>query len=157
MAFTRFNDDICGIEKQLQQSTDPGRYILNVPGNGINMSFVEDPYIRLEKWGANRMTNITNVESDLRGLSRSTNRDYINKNNYKKNATSSNAIKYPVNKDDITLQPRATNPAWTARDLEQANWQILHFDPQENIFLPFNNNISTRIIEKENFVAFPNN
>ena len=34
MAFTRFNDDPCRVSKQLQQSTDQGRWILNVPGNG---------------------------------------------------------------------------------------------------------------------------
>jgi hypothetical protein len=29
---------------------------------------------------------------------------------------------------------------------------MLHFDPQENVFLPFNNNLSTRILEKDHFV-----
>ena len=36
MAFTRFNYDDCRTKKQLQQQTDPGRWILNVPGNGAN-------------------------------------------------------------------------------------------------------------------------
>ena len=34
MACTRFNYDPCRTKKSLQQSTDPGRWILNVPGNG---------------------------------------------------------------------------------------------------------------------------
>ena len=34
MAFTRFHDDPCRINKQLQESTGTGRYMLNVPGNG---------------------------------------------------------------------------------------------------------------------------
>ena len=34
MSFTRFNDDPCRIKKQLQQSTDQCRWIMNVPGNG---------------------------------------------------------------------------------------------------------------------------
>jgi hypothetical protein len=37
------------------------------------------------------------------------------------------------------------------RDMEQDNWKMLHFDPQEHVFRPFNNNVSTRIIEKDNF------
>ena len=34
MAFTRFNYDECRTKKILQQATGPGRYMLNVPGNG---------------------------------------------------------------------------------------------------------------------------
>ena len=34
MSFTRFHDDPCRIEKQMQESTGLGKYMLNVPGNG---------------------------------------------------------------------------------------------------------------------------
>jgi hypothetical protein len=44
-------------------------------------------------------------------------------------------------------------PAWTARDLEQVDWYILPLNPQENTCMPFQNNLSTRILEKDNFVA----
>jgi hypothetical protein len=30
---------------------------------------------------------------------------------------------------------------------------MLHFDPQENVFMPFFNNLNTRIIEKDRFVS----
>ena len=50
-----------------------------------------------------------------------------------------------------TDQSRATHPAWEVRDAELVNWSILHFDPQENTCLPFQNNLSTRIIEKNGF------
>ena len=43
-------------------------------------------------------------------------------------------------------------PAWTARDLEQTNWSILPLNPQENVCFPFENNLSTRILEKDYFV-----
>ena len=32
MSFTRFHDDNCRIEKQLQELTGTGRYMLNTPG-----------------------------------------------------------------------------------------------------------------------------
>ena len=86
MSFTRFHDDPCRINKQLQESTDPGRYMLNVPGNGDKPCFMEDPYIRLQKWGANLHTNTINLESELIGLSinknknRNNNRDCITGN-----------------------------------------------------------------------------
>ena len=38
----RFHDDPCRIKKQLQESTGPGRYMLNVPGNGPKPCFMED-------------------------------------------------------------------------------------------------------------------
>ena len=156
MSFTRFHDDPNRIEKQAQESTDPGRYMLNVPGNGSKPSFIDDPYIRMEKWGANRRTNFVNLESDLKGLTRMQNRDCLDTNNYKDHSTTSKEVKYPIH-PSITEQPRATHPAWTVRDLEQVNWQILHLDPREKACIPFNTNISTRIVEKQNFVAFPNN
>ena len=71
MSFTRFHDDPCRIAKQLQESTGTGKYMLNVPGNGDKPCFMEDPFCRLQKWGANLQTNSINLESDLLGLSRS--------------------------------------------------------------------------------------
>ncbi len=152
MSFTRFHDDPCRIEKQLQESTGPGRYALNVPGNGDKPCFMEDPHVRLQKWGANLMTNSINLESDLMGLTRSANRDCKGVNNYETQAVKSKRMRYPVCRP-YTEQPRATDPAWTARDLEQVNWAILPLDPQENTCIPFQNNLSTRILEKDYFVA----
>ena len=51
MSFTRFHDDPNRIKKQLQQATDPGRYILNVPGNGPKPCLMDDPYMRMPKMG----------------------------------------------------------------------------------------------------------
>ena len=157
MAFTRFHDDPFRIEKQLQESTDKGRYMLNVPGNGVNMPVVTDPYIRMQKWGGNRMTNFVNLESDLMGLNKKLSKDCKGKDEYDFNSIKSSKINYPVNDSTITEQPRATNPAWTARDLEQPNWQILHYNPQEHACINFTTNTSTRIIEKDNFVTYPRN
>ena len=151
MSFTRFHDDDARIIKSLQQSTDPGRYMLSVPGNGNKPFFYNDPSIRMQKWGANLQTNSINLESDLKGLTRKLNNDCEKVNDYKANAVRSNKIKYP-NCLPTTEQPRAINPAWTARDLEQVNWYILPLDPQENVCIPFRNNISTRILEKDYFV-----
>ena len=53
MAFTRFNYDDCRTKKKLQESTGPGRYSLNMPGNGPTPCFFNDPQIRMQKWGAN--------------------------------------------------------------------------------------------------------
>ena len=151
MAFTRFHDDKCRVEKQLQEMTDQGRYILDVPGNGTKPCFMDDPFIRMQGWGANLRTNCVNLDSDLKGLGRQLNRDCVKENNYKTHTPYSDPISYP-NCQPITDQSRATNPAWMVRDKEQVNWYILPLNPQENTCIPFHNNVSTRIVEKDNYV-----
>jgi len=52
-----------------------------------------------------------------------------------------------------TDQSRASNPAWWYRDLEQVDWYYPHLNPQENVCIPFLNNLNTRILEKDYFVS----
>jgi len=152
MSFTRFHDDPCRINKQLQESTDPGRYMLNVPGNGDKPYYIEDPYIRIQGWGANLRTNTINLESNLMGLNQPLSRDCL-QNNYLKTAVNSSPISYPSTQPSFVEQSRVTHPAWTYRDLEQTNWYYPQLNPQENVCFPFQNNLSTRILEKNNYVA----
>jgi hypothetical protein len=152
MAFTRFHDDPCRIKKQLQESTDIGRWILNVPGQGSKPDYMNDPHIRLQKWGGNLRTNVVNIDSDLKGLTRELTRDCIEKNDYHINQVSNRTVSYPEN-NTSTEQSRAIMPAWTARDLEQTQWGILPLDPQENVCFPFEQNLNTRLTQKDNFIA----
>ena len=147
MAFTRISDDPCRIAKELQEWTGLGRYMLNVPGNGDKPCYMEDPCIRLQGWGGNLRTNAVDLENDLRGLNMPLSRDCIN---YKAGATKVGdaPIQYPTCTPFVE-QPRATNPAWTARDLEQPHFYYLPLNPQENTCIPFQNNLSTRILEKD--------
>jgi hypothetical protein len=151
MSFTRFNDDPCRIIKQNQQSTDQGRWVLNVPGNGPTPPYVEDPHIRVQKWGANLMTNCIDLESELLGVNKRVGRDCLGKDEYRMYNVPSKPIQYPNNSTLTTEESRAIMPAWTARDLEQVNWAYLPLNPQENTCMAFENNLSTRILEKDNF------
>ena len=85
MAFTRFHDDPCRKIKQAQEITGPGRWVLDVPGNGDNMPFIMDPQIRAQKWGANLYTDFTDVNSSLLGIDRRISRDCLGKDEYNKN------------------------------------------------------------------------
>ena len=147
MAFTRIHDDYCRIAKEVQESTGAGRYCLNVPGNGDKPVYMEDPCIRLQGWGGNLRTNAVELENDLRGLSRPLSRDCIS---YKTSAAKVGdaPVEYPTCTPFVE-QPRATNPAWTARDLEQSHFSYLPMNPQEHVCRPFQNNLSTRILEKD--------
>jgi hypothetical protein len=151
MAFTRFKYDDCRTKKELQQSTDSGRWILNVPGNGDNPCYMEDPQIIPQKWGGNLRTNTINLESDLRGVNRHLSRDCLGKDEYQKYNVSNQAIQYPTCNQLTTEQSRATNPAWWYRDLEQNNFEYPPLNPQANVCIPFQNNLSSRILEKDYF------
>lgn len=147
MSFTRFHDDEARIKKQLQEQTFEGRYMLNVPGNGVNMPFVEDPYTRLQKWGANWNKGAILIDNDLRGLNNKLSRDCFTHdkiwNNYSREQTN-----YPVYQKS-TQQSRATDPAFQYKDLQQYRENILFLDPQENTCIPFQNNLSSRLLEKD--------
>jgi len=154
MANTRFYYDPCRTKKSLQQSTGPGRYILNVPGNGADPCYIEDPQIIIQKWGANLRTNTINLESDLLGVNRKIGRDCLGKDSYTSYNVPNSQIQYPTCSNLYTEQSRAIMPAWTARDLEQVDWYTLPLNPQENTCLPFQNNLNTRILEKDYHMPF---
>ena len=142
MAFTRFHDDPDRIMKRLQESTDQGMYYLNQPGNGDKPPFFNDPQIILQKWGANLHEDRIKVESELRGI-----HNKLSRTQHSILLTTT-PIVYPTYSDEVTSQPRSTNPAWNARDLQQFSFAPLYLNPQENVELPFHANISTRILER---------
>lgn len=150
MSFTRFHDDPARIRKQVAESSFAGRYMLNVPGLGLNMPFQEDPQLRLQKWGANLTTNTLNLENDLLGLTRKYTRDNVQVNDYKKSATRTHPFMYK-SQTPLVLESRASHPAWTYRDLEQPRWETPFINPQVNAENKLQNGLQTRILEKDNF------
>jgi hypothetical protein len=162
MAFTRFHDDPCRITKQLQQQTDQGRWIIDVPGNGGDKPcFALDPQIIPQKWGGNLWTHSIDIQSALLGIDKRINRDIPNtvnclknskENPYKRFTVNAAPISYPVCDTFITTeQSRSIMPAWTARDLQQNHAYILPNNPQLNTEMKVPTYIDTRILEKNNF------
>ena len=151
MSFTRFRDDALRIKYELEISTYTGRYLLDTPGPGANLPYLEDPQIRVQKWGANLMTNPVNIESDLLGLTRKLNRDNIDLNNYKNTAVECDRKTYErVN--PFVEESRASHPAWLYKDLEQTRWEVPFLNPLANVEKGFTDNIQTRILEKDYYV-----
>lgn len=142
MAFTRYYDDPDRVMKKLQESTDPGMYYLNQPGNGDAPPFISDPSIILQGWGANLCRNRVDVETELRGF-RPLSRDVTPcpKSKIRPRVYSS----YDA---EVTSSSRAIAPVWTARDLEQSHAWNLHTNPQHTAIMPFST-LSTRIMEKD--------
>ena len=147
MAFTRFNYDKARTNKRLQENMDIALYQSNVPGNGTHPYFYEDPQIRLSKWGGNLHTNQVDIESDFRGLTRPLGKDCYT---YSKYNVKSQTIQYPVY-SDTTKQSRVTHPVWWYRDLDQTKNPILPLNPQENVCYPFEINVNTQLLEKDDF------
>ena len=153
MSFTRFNYDACRTKKKLQEATDPGRYILNVPGNGPEPCFFVDPHIRQQKWGANLM-HVPNghpidIDSDLIGITRKLSkncrfREFPNNGVIKTKTATYKNCSMGIN------ETRTTHPAWMYKDLEQSRRYPLFLDPQENVCKHFQNNLNTRLLEKDN-------
>jgi hypothetical protein len=142
MAFTRYYDDPIRVMKKLQESTDVGMYRLNQPGNGDAPHFIEDPSIIIQGWGANLCENRVEIENELRG-NRMMSRDSIPCKKY-----TPQKKYYPTHSKEVTSASRAMYPVWTARDTEQVDWWPLLSDPQEHVMVPFQHNVSTRILEK---------
>jgi hypothetical protein len=148
MSFTRFYDDPNRIQKQLEQTTFTGRYMLDVPGPGINLTFMEDPQIRMQKWGANLRENTVNLESDLLGMTRKLNRDLIGINDYQNYAVNAPEKYWGVSKPFVE-ESRTSHPAWMYKSLEQDRWENPILNPLDGIDKKFVDNLQTRILEKD--------
>ena len=131
---------------------------------------LNDPYVKIQKWGGNLSSNKTDLESELFILHRKLNRDNIKENNYV-DYLNNNPIynKCSANNVDneVTGQSRVTHPAWVYRETNNFNkrdsnyyvpnnFKYLHLNPQENICIPFHNNISSRMLQKD-YYALNNN
>jgi hypothetical protein len=157
MTSTRYNYDNCRTQKRLQESSAPGRYMLDTPGPGLYLPFVCDPHIRLQQWGAN-LKNVQNghpidIDSDLIGLTNKASKYNMTKKfPFNKNVNNKILnISFPNKSLPFTDETRATHPSWMYRDLEQSRKYPLFLDPQENICKHFHNNLSTRILERDKY------
>lgn len=151
MSFTRFNYDPARTVKLLQESTGPGRYILNTPGPGSNIPVYNDPQVRLQSWGGNLDKDPVSINNDLTDRTRPLSK-YCTKLQFPyKGVSKYNPIPTKQNSIEWTSQSRATNPAFLTRDLEQTRWYPLFLNPQENVCKTFHNNINTRLLERDYF------
>jgi hypothetical protein len=156
MAFTRYNYDDCRTKKKLQESTGPGRYSLNMPGNGPTPCFFNDPQIRMQKWGAN-LESVVNgapidIDSDLTGRTRKLTKYCTNKKFPNAGVPTTQKTEYPICGSALTDESRATHPAWMYRALPQNREYPLFLNPQENVCMQFHNNLNTRLLERDNFI-----
>ena len=156
MAFTRFNYDKDRVERILHESTGAGRYHLNVPGPAHTHRVIDDPQIRLQKFAGNArsvvMGHPIDIDNDLTGRTRRLKKYCTNEEYPFKGVQNSIPTYYKRETNAITDQSRVTHPSHLYRDLEQNHKHPLHFDPQANTCLRFQNNLNTRLLERDNHV-----
>ena len=119
---------------------------------------MEDPHVRLQKWGANLQNNTVDLESSLRALNRPLNRDLIHENNYKNKGVKLTESTLPYGGYSI-MQPyveqsRSSQPAWMYKELEQSKWETPLINPQSlsHLETPFQKDLSTRLLERDHYV-----
>lgn len=157
MASTRISDDVVRVEMDLKRQTFPGRYALDVPGQGARMPYQEDTFARMQTWGANIYDDMFLVNEHLRG----TDRTLARKDVFQSIAPAAAVSLAPTfaTMQPFTDQSRATDPAWMYRNLEQpSRWQFLHDErnPQNFVEIPFENNRGSRMQEKDDFMVTNN-
>jgi hypothetical protein len=141
MAFTRFSSDDARQQKRLEESVYTGIYHLNTPGN--QLAFIEDPHIRLQKWGGNLRTNTCNLEGDLRGTNKPLSRHTLPNKKVPTKKTNHSSASFNISE---TL---STHPSWHYREATQHRNHILLDDPQRHIFESFE--VDVRRLEKDQF------
>jgi hypothetical protein len=153
MSFTRFHDDPARIQKQNIETSAMNSYIFNVPGNGsgVQSQYINDPHVRLQKTGMKQQTNMINIESMLRNIHVPLNRDDRNINEYNRNTTHSKGVKTKEHNKSMTDETRTSHPVFEYRERQTHRNHILLRDPQENVFMPFKNNLDTNMLEKDHY------
>jgi len=170
MASARLFNDEARIRKRNAIDTYTGRYALDTPGNGVDLPFNADPHIRIQHWGGNFCTNMLDIDSDLRGMTRPLNfRDYLENSQHKQFSVTPKPLNSnPKITNYVTDESRVTCPAWVHREQELDRWNGTlgatrlgadgTLDPTQNnpidlkfLNKPFYENLNTRILEKDYF------
>ena len=159
MSFNRLNYDTCAYQQDLYQSVGPGEYRLTEPPNTEDNCFAESPHIRLQHQGVSvsKDTPLIDIDSELLNLTRPAtacpSKKYIPDGSQCGLTNPDDANKNKVHGKEcyFTVEDtRLSNPPCTLRGTGWNRWEWLCLDPQERVLMPFDHNISNRIVVKDN-------
>lgn len=173
MSFNRMPYDMCSYEYELAQTMGPGVYNLTTPANACAPCHSEDPYIRLQSQGVSvsKHTAVIDIDSELMGLtrnlSRCPDRKYLPSDtqnycgaqagglvmNCQPNSKLCIDNSEMVNFKDCftrTEDTRLSNPPMTLRGTGWNRWEWLCKDPQVRVHVPFDFEINSKIVAKDN-------
>lgn len=161
MSFSRLNYDPCTYEHNIRQSVGAADYYIGAPRVDCRSCFPADPSVNL---GFNhpgpvsggiggtscKNPSLTDVSSELFGITRKA----TNCPKGKYIPTGSEFCSEKNIPTDCTILPnestRLSNPTCTLRGTGWNRWEWLCTDPQKQALVPFDFNISNRLIIKDN-------
>ena len=157
MSFNRLDYDTCSYKQEISESIGPGEYQLNTPFISCDDCYNKDPQIILQRSGnsvAKQMPMI-DVDSELininRKLSNCSNDSFIPK--FNKEGDIDNSIEV-INFKNCDMPPTEntllSNPPCNLKGTGWNRWEWLCQDPQDKVEMPFDYNISNRLVFKDN-------
>ena len=118
-------NDVNRLKKEMEITSFPCRYHLDVPGPGMNVGFIQDPHIRLQKWAANLYSNQIGIEHDLTNRNRSI-------NNENKVSVSCSKLNRHIQNQPTTIESKTELPPWIFRDKKNNREQYSEINPIYN-------------------------
>ena len=156
MSFNRLNYDTCAYRQNLYQSVGPGEYMLTEPPNLDEICFAESPQIRLQRQGVSVDSTkpLIDVDSELMNITRDASncpsKKYIPDGTQCKMPTKKAELQHGKDCYFTVEDTRISNPACNLRGTGWNRWEWLCLDPQERVLIPFDYNISNRLVVKDN-------
>tara|TARA_A100001015_G_scaffold8266_2_gene10157 strand:+ start:2345 stop:2959 length:615 start_codon:yes stop_codon:yes gene_type:complete len=159
MSFNRLRYDNCSYRDFLQNSVRAGNYYFTTPAISCEPCYPYPPSIRLQKKGNSLVkgASLDEVESELRGITRR-HTDCLDSYYIPKEGKIQIGNKYiddtMIDFKDCTQSQentRLSNPACTLRGTGVNRWVPLCLDPQKKLLIPFDTNISNRLVMKDTF------
>lgn len=149
MSQSRINQDTEVYRHHIDQSVGPGYYHLEVPPVACDDCYPQAPQVRLQLSGDSRVhrDQLMDVSSDLLGITRKLSKDPNTM--YKPTDPKPTLLHF---KDCSGVPPedtRLSNPPCTLRGTGINRWEWLCQDPQEHLEMPFEHNISNRLLAKD--------
>jgi hypothetical protein len=150
-ACTRYSSDLPKMIENNEITTGPGRYALGVPNAYGNAVFAPNPTVRMQRWGAahDMSSTKTDVESDLRNLQRPTTRAACGQ--YNPNTQVARTLTAMPEEDFPQAHMRLVDPPCTLRGSGWNRWEWLCDNPQENVMIPFENNVDSIHAAKDTY------
>ena len=152
-AMTRYRHDLNKMIENNEISTGPGRYALGVPNRYGNATFVPNPTVLNQRWGAahDMSSTKTDVESDLWNIGRPGTR--VACGQYSPVEGAARTLTAMPETDFPHTFERLVDPPCTLRGSGWNRWEWLCQNPQDNVMIPFEHQVTARRAAKDGVYA----
>lgn len=151
MSFNRLNYDNDTYKHILRESTGPGEYHITQPRVDCNGCFFPSPDVRMDRYGAGSCgrNDLINVDSEMMNITRKQTNCPAGK--FIPSDTVICKTAAPKDCHGLTREDtKLSNPPCTLRGTGWNRWEWLCKNPQDKVLMPFDWNISNRLVVKDN-------